>query len=561
MKLLNILFFFLTVLNAHELYVDTKDVTAKLVQIRFSDGTPFKFEKCELFFFEHEEYKSLQVLYTNAHGEFSFFPKKLGKYKIQCFRADGHGVQKEIEITKITKNQQQEENVRFDYYAKYILAFLFVIVLVLLLVKFKNKSFPSELIFFLIAFSNLHSHHGIASLGSVEIRGPGAGVETSTQGVLPENQWLYLMKLDSVQFKTFTPERDEEMAENQFYLFGVGYGIFSYLSLYFFLPYNQKTLENQSYNTSGFADFSFYLVLGFKYDETFYFNPKQENLDDLQDYHFSIYLGTTIPTSLPNIKNSKGDIDPGMSLGFGKPAITLGGAISKFYDRITWNLEFLYLKFKSYKYQNNIVAKFGDEFRTNLAFIYRVYFNESSQLRFDSFIEINYLKIFPDKQQGISNKDRLIFIANQNQFYLNDEIVNDNIVFSTLPPWQYQAIIEEIFFTSKIPESNLVDIIFSSLGIATEPTGGEIYYITPGFRMYYKNMSFALGVKLPVHFIPNTLDLAIPVVKELMEAQLLERELDLASVLWKYKVLEENLYQGSEGKELYRFILSLSFLF
>lgn len=74
-------------------------------------------------------------------------------------------------------------------------------------------------------------------------------------------------------------------------------------------------------------------------------------------------------------------------------------------------------------------------------------------------------------------------------------------------------------------------------------------------------MSFALGVKLPVHFIPNTLDLAIPVVKELMEAQLLERELDLASVLWKYKVLEENLYQGLEGKEQYRFILSLSFLF
>lgn len=564
-KILIMIFISITSIFSHEVILETKDINAKLVQIRFSDGTPFSYEKCEIFYLEEKDFKPFQVVFTNSFGEFTFLPKNKGKYKIQCFRADGHGISKEIEIKEIhSLNIQNNQGIDINYYFKYLIGLVGILVLFVFLFKFKNKEKVNSIVF-LILFSffplKLYSHHGIASLGSVGIKGPGAAVETSTQGVLPENQWLYLMKLDSVRFKTFTQERDQEMIENNFYMFGLGYGIQSYLSFYAFLPYNQKTVENQSFNTSGFADLSLYLVLGFKYDQKFYLNPKQESLDDLQDYHFSLYLGSTIPTGTPNLKTPEGDIDPGMSLGFGKPAITLGGTISKFYDQLTWNLDVSYLKFQPYKYLNDVTTKFGDEIRGNFALIYRLHYNEKTQFRFDGFLELNYLKIFPDKEKGISKKDKLIYLAYQNQILVNSEILNENYVFSTIPPWQYETAIEDLITVSKIPDSNLIDMIISSNGIATEPSGGQIYYLTPGFRLYYKNMSFAIGVKLPVQYIPNKVNLGTQFAIESIRANENQTEPDYLSVLWNYKVLEEHLYQGGEGKEKYRFILSLSFLF
>lgn len=564
-KILTTIFISMTSIFSHEVILETKNVNAKLVQIRFSDGTPFSYEKCEIFYLEEKDFKPFQVVFTNSYGEFTFLPKNPGKYKIQCFRADGHGISQEIEIQEIHfLNTQKNQSLDINYYLKYLIGLVGILLLFLFLFKFKNKENAKVSIFLVlfISFSfRLYSHHGIASLGSVGIRGPGAAVETSTQGVLPENQWLYLMKLDSVRFKTYTPERDEEMIENNFYMFGLGYGIQSYLTFYAFLPYNQKTVENQSFNTSGFADLSLYFVLGFKYDEKFYLNPKQESLDELQDYHFSLYLGSSIPTGTPNLKTPDGDIDPGMSLGFGKPAFTLGGTISKFYEQLTWNIEISYLKFQPYKYLNDITTKFGDEIRGNFALIYRFHHNEQTQFRFDGFLELNYLKIFPDKEKGISNKDKLIYLASQNQIPINSDILNENFVFSTIPPWQYEATIEDLIIKSEIPESNLVDILISSSGIPTAPSGGQIYYLTPGFRIYYKNMSFALGVKLPIQHIPNKIDLGTQLAIESIKASEKQTEPDFLSVLWNYKVLEEHLYQGSEGKEKYRLILSLSFLF
>ncbi len=562
MKLFTLVLFLLvpSFLFNHEVLVKTSNVEAKLVQIHFGDGSYYAFEKCEILFFENGEFKPFQIVYTNSYGEFVFIPKNSGKYKIQCFRADGHGVNQEIDVTDI-QSPIRPSTVDWNYYLKYMLGFFIILFLFFFLAKFKKKE--SFLITLLLVFFTLkvYGHHGIASLGSVGIKGPGAAIETSTQGVLPKDNWLFLMKLDSVQFKTFTPERDEEITENQFYMFGIGYGLTSYLSLYFFLPYNQKTMENQSYNTSGFADLNLYFVLGFKYDEKFYLNPIQESLDDLQDYHFSIYFGSTIPTGLPNIKDKQGEIDPGMSLGFGKPAFTLGGTISKFYESLTWNLDLSYLKFQNYTYSNGKNAKFGDEIRSNLAIIYRLYYNAQTQFRFDIFSEFNFLRILPDKEKGITNNQKIIYLASQSNFLLNDELLNESLVLSTIPPWEYEATIENLITNGSVPSSNLLDILISNYGIITEPSGGDILYLTPGFRIYYKNMSVAIGLKLPIYSVFNKIDLNIPLALETIKSILETTQPNYANVLWNYKVLEENLYQGSEGKERYRFLLSLSFLF
>ncbi|MFN3604342.1 MAG: hypothetical protein ACK4UJ_06510 [Leptonema sp. (in: bacteria)] len=554
-------FFFLpTLLFNHEVQVKISNVEAKLVQIYFGDGSYFANEKCEIAYFENGEFKAFQIVNTNSYGEFVFLPKKSGKYKIQCYRADGHGVYQEIEITDV-KYINHQSVLDWNYYLKYLIGFFIILFLFFLLKNFKKKEnffIASILIFFIFP---LYSHHGIASLGNIGIRGPGAAIETSTQGILPENQWLYLMKIDSTQFRTFTTEKDEEMLQNQFYLYGIGYGFYSFLSMYVFVPYNQKTLENNSYNISGFADPFLYLVLGFKYDKEFLLNPRQENLDDLQDYHFSIYLGNSLSTGNPNIKTPEGDIEPAMALGFGKPVLILGGTISKFYEAFTWNYELSYLKFQDYTYADGKNAKFGDEFRSNISMIYRLYYDVQAQIRLDIFLELNFLKILPDKEKGITNKQKIIYLASQNNFSFNNDLFKQKLVFSTVPPWEYEATIENLITNSSVPSSNEVDILASFNGIATNPSGGDIYYVLPGFRIYYKNMSFAMGLKLPIHFVPNKVDLNTQYILETAKSIIEETEPNYANVYWNYKVLEEHLYQGSEGKEKYRIILSLSFLF
>lgn len=40
------------------------------------------------------------------------------------------------------------------------------------------------------------AHHGVASLGTAGLEGPGAPVETSSSATLPQGKWLAYLKLD-----------------------------------------------------------------------------------------------------------------------------------------------------------------------------------------------------------------------------------------------------------------------------------------------------------------------------------------------------------------------------
>jgi hypothetical protein len=64
-------------------------------------------------------------------------------------------------------------------------------------------------------------------------------------------------------------------------------------------------------------------------------------------------------------------------------------------------------------------------------------------------------------------------------------------------------------------------------GSGERATGGQILYLLPGVRAYWRNMSLGLGVKLPTWTNLN----------------------------------EENDQQGGEGKEDYRLIFTLSVIF
>lgn len=244
-------------------------------------------------------------------------------------------------------------------------------------------------------------HHGVATTGTAGLEGPGAPVETSSSQTLPEGKSLAYLKLDQVEYETFTSTRDEEMESASFWLYGVGHGFTPALSGYAFLPRHDKVKEDNSYNTTGVADVSLMVVYGFKYDDGLQSVPENESLADREDWHFTVYGGATLPTGDPNTRDADGNIDPGMSLGFGEPSYNAGlTATRQFSPNWTWVGETSYIYFREHRYADGQQVQFGDEWRVNSALSARMLTRPESGLRVDANLEAQYLALGRDRVDG-----------------------------------------------------------------------------------------------------------------------------------------------------------------
>ncbi len=309
------------------------------------------------------------------------------------------------------------------------------------------------------------AHHGVAGIGVAGLEGPGAPIEAATSATLPEGKALLYLKLDRAEYKTFNPDPSNPESDfANFWIGGIGYGVTPWFSAYLFVPYNEKVDEPGGFDTRGFADISLFGQLGFKWDEGLQLIPDNESLDDLEDWRFTIFGGLTIPTGNENLRDGNGMIDPGKSAGFGSPSYLTGLTVTKtITDRLTGNLELSRNAFIENTYGDGSRTRFGTEYRINPALIYRTYTNRVQKLRLDLSMEPQFLWLGRDRT---NNQDELA-------------------------------------------------------------TGGSIMYLLPGLRGYWKNMSVATGVKIPV---------------------------------WK-ALNEERDQQGGEGTEDYRFIFTISILF
>ena len=286
------------------------------------------------------------------------------------------------------------------------------------------------------------AHHGVAGLGAASLEGPGAPVEQSSSATLPEGKLFTYLKVDYADWKTYSSATDDEADYSTFWMVGLGYGVAPWLSLYAFLPYHDKVDENDFHNTHGFADVAVNATLGFKYDDGLRLVPEKESLDDLEDWHFTLYAGATLPTGNPNLRDRDGNIDKGKSTGFGEPTFTLGATASKMLDeRWTLNFDLSNLWFQENTYDadpahggGRFTGQFGDEFRFNTALIYKAYTRPEARFRLDALVELNYLHLGRDEEDGVPER----------------------------------------------------------------ATGGDVLYVMPGARAYWDKLSFALGVKLPV---------------------------------------------------------------
>ena len=252
------------------------------------------------------------------------------------------------------------------------------------------------------------AHHGVASLGAAALEGPGAPVETSSSATLPEGKWLAYLKLDHAKSKTGiapAPEGDY----NQYWMAGLGYGFTPWFSAYVFQPYNIKVDQAGGTDSRGLTDLSLMGVVGFKYDDGLSLVPANESLDDLMDWHFTVYGGASLPSGNANHVLSDGSIDPGKSLGFGKSSFSYGlTATRQFTDDATAVFEFGQIFFQNHQYDAAPASavqtmEFGTETRLNAALSYRLMTDASSRFRLDGNLELNFLRLGKDVADGVAD--------------------------------------------------------------------------------------------------------------------------------------------------------------
>ncbi len=285
------------------------------------------------------------------------------------------------------------------------------------------------------------AHHGVAGVGAAALEGPGAPVESATSAVLPEERTLVALKVDHARFRTFDPEA-VEADYSRFVMLGLGHGFTPWFSGYVFLPQHTKVDEPGGFSTRGFADVSVLGQIGFRFDgKSFSLVPKTESLDELEDWHFTVFGGATLPTGKANLRLPDGSIDPGMSTGFGKPSYSLGLTATRMLSaKLSFNAELSALWFRSYRYgadpdtRDGFTTRFGAEQRLNAGLTYRFWTRPEAKLRADLSFEVQHLKLGRD----------------------------------------------------------VVD------GVGEQATGGRMIYALPGLRVYWDRWSFALGVKRPI---------------------------------------------------------------
>jgi hypothetical protein len=289
------------------------------------------------------------------------------------------------------------------------------------------------------AAASVLAHHGIAAVGTggaAALEGPGAPIESASSMVLPAGSTLLYAKLDHAKFMTYDSAAVESDYAN-YWMTGVGYGLTSWFSAYLFAPYHAKIDEPGGLDSKGWADLAVMGQVGFKYEpgQGLKLIPAKESLDDLEDWHFTLFGGGTLPTGNANHRLGDGSIDPGKAHGFGRNTWHLGLTATKQLSRdLTLNLEASTIRFREYHYANGNRMKFGAENRLNGSLAWRLHTNTGSRFRVDGVLEAQYLTLGRDIENGVG----------------------------------------------------------------ATATGGRMLYLMPGLRFYKDKLSFAVGLKKPV---------------------------------------------------------------
>ncbi len=242
------------------------------------------------------------------------------------------------------------------------------------------------------------AHHGVASAGFAGAEGPGAALETTAALPLPQRAVVLLVKEEYVRFRHLASAEPTNKDHFSFTTVGVGVGIRPWLSAYLFAPYTVKAQDGIGTST-GPADPSVLLALGFKWDEGLRLVPEKESLDELADWHFSVWAGSTAPLGSVRRRDSRGEFfEPEMQPGFGAPSVTVGTAVMKqASERLTLLGDASHQRFFPHTYAFTR-HEFGAETRAGVAASWRLAGRPG--FRLDVVGELTGIRLERDRERG-----------------------------------------------------------------------------------------------------------------------------------------------------------------
>ena len=242
------------------------------------------------------------------------------------------------------------------------------------------------------------AHHGVAAVSVAGPEGPGAAMETTSPLPLPQGMVFSMVKTEFVPFEQFAWAEPHNKSYSSFNMVAVGFGVRPWLSAYVFQPYNMKEQDGVGRN-HGPGDTSLMLSVALKWDEGLHLVPEKESLDDLMDWHFSVWGSSTLPVGPTTHVNDTGAyFAPDMQTGFGAPSPAVGVAVLKQVSReLTWLAEANYQYFFPYTYPFTRY-QFGGETRLNTAAVYRLY--GAGRFRVDVSGELNGLVLQRDRERN-----------------------------------------------------------------------------------------------------------------------------------------------------------------
>jgi nickel transport protein len=140
MKKSVIIFLALTLFNlvyAHQIQVEIKNEKAVVIKLYYPDGTPFAYEKFEIYPPNNEKIP-FQVGRTDKLGRIVFLPNQSGKWRVKAISQDGHGIDREIFIDE-NSYVKESGNTKFYYLKLLVGIFLIVVIYLALNYIFRRK--------------------------------------------------------------------------------------------------------------------------------------------------------------------------------------------------------------------------------------------------------------------------------------------------------------------------------------------------------------------------------------------------------------------------------------
>jgi hypothetical protein len=140
------------------------------------------------------------------------------------------------------------------------------------------------------------------------------------------------------------------------------------------------------------------LAGSFKWDEGLKLVPEKESLDELADWHFSVWAAASLPIGPTTHRDDTGDLyDPDMQTGFNGVSPALGvAAMKQLGPDFTALVDASYQHFFEQSYpEAGLSYRFGGETRLNGALVWRAW--ASGSRRIDLVPELSFLNIQRDR--------------------------------------------------------------------------------------------------------------------------------------------------------------------